>query len=141
MWGLEATNILRHVTIQHIKGITNVLVDFVSRLRAGGLYHDIDFQNHQQEFSTPFEPLPSVDPVTHMLLKVNELAPKIEELVQNYNALNDLSTKQNDKAKLSLENVLPKDILQLEQKVMSLPELTPHRVKKKTTKNIHFAKT
>ena len=44
-WGLEATTIPRHVRVHHIKGIANILADSVSRLRAVGLYHDLDFQN------------------------------------------------------------------------------------------------
>ena len=65
--GLKAAAISRRVKIQHIKGIANILVNSVSRLKAVGLYHDIDLKDHQQEFSTPFEPLPPVKPVTHML--------------------------------------------------------------------------
>ena len=41
-WGLEATAIPRHIKAQHIKGITNVLANSVSRLRAMALYHDFD---------------------------------------------------------------------------------------------------
>ena len=37
--GLEAMTILRHVKVQHIKGIANILAESVSRLRAVGLYH------------------------------------------------------------------------------------------------------
>ena len=102
-WGLEATAILRCVKGQHIKA--NILVDSVLRLRAVGLYHDPDFKDHQQKFSAPFEPLPSVEPVTDILLEVNEIliAPNIEKPVQNYNTLHDLPTAQTDEAKLSLE--------------------------------------
>ena len=79
-WGLEAAAIPRRVKVQHIKGIANVLADSVSRLRAVGLYHDIDLKDHQQEFSAPFEPLPLAEPATHMLLEVNEafIAPNIK---------------------------------------------------------------
>ena len=95
-----------------------------------GLYHALDFMDHQQEFSAPFKPLPSVEPVTHMPLEVNEIfiAPNIEKLMQNYDALNDLPTAQTDEAKLSLENTSPTDISQLEQNLMSLSELTPDKV-------------
>ena len=34
-----------------------MLAELVSRLKAVGIYHDIDSNGHQQEFSTPFEPL------------------------------------------------------------------------------------
>ena len=105
----------------------------MSRLRAVGLYHDLDFKDHQQEFSAPFEPLPPVQPVTHMPLDVNEvfIAPNIEKLMQNYAALHDLSIAQtNDETKLSLENVSPTDIPQLEQNLMSLSDLTSDKVTK-----------
>ena len=65
----------------------------------------------------PFEPLPPVEPVTHMLLEVNEvfIAPDIEKLMQTYHTLHDSPTgKTNDNVKLSLENALPADVLQLE---------------------------
>ena len=65
-----------------------------------------------------FEPLPPVEPATHALLEVNEvfIVPDIERLTQTYDTLHDLPTGQsNDDVKLSLENMLPTDILQLEQ--------------------------
>ena len=44
---------------------------------------------------------------------------------QTYDTLHDLPTGQtNNDLKLSLENVSPTDIPQLEQHLMSLPELT-----------------
>ena len=62
------------------------------RLRAVGLYHDLDFKDHQQEFSAPFEQLPPGELMTHMPLKVNEvfIAPNIEKLTQNYDTLHDM---------------------------------------------------
>ena len=58
----------------------------VFRLNAVGIYHDVGPDDHQQEFSTPFEPLPHVEPVTHIPLEVNEIVitPDIEKLTQNY---------------------------------------------------------
>ena len=51
-----------------------------------------------------------------MLLEVNDIAPDIERLTQTYDTLHGLCTGQtNDDIKLSLENVLSTDILQLEQ--------------------------
>ena len=38
---LEAITIPRHVKLQHIKGIANILADSVSRLKAVGLNHDL----------------------------------------------------------------------------------------------------
>ena len=60
--------------------------------------------------------------------------------MQNYNAIHDLPTAQTGKAKISLENASPADILHLEQNLMSLPELTADKVisYKRMT---HFAKT
>ena len=46
-WGLEAAANPRRIKVQHIKGIANVLADPVSRLRAVGLYHDLDLKDHQ----------------------------------------------------------------------------------------------
>ena len=42
IWGLEGAAIPRRVKVQHIKGIANILADPISRLKAVGLYHDID---------------------------------------------------------------------------------------------------
>ena len=60
-WGLEAAHIPRFVKVQHIKGIANILANSVSRLRAIGLYHDLDFKDCQQELNTPFKPLPLIN--------------------------------------------------------------------------------
>ena len=122
-WSLETAAIPRHVKGQHIKGIASVLADSVSRLRALGLYYDLDFKDHTWEFSAPFEPLPPVESLAHAPLEVNEvfITPDVEKLVQNYDALHDLSIVQIDKAKISLENASPTDIPHLEQILMSLP--------------------
>ena len=48
--------------------------------------------------------------------------------MQNYNMLKTLSVTQADEARLSLDNASPPDIPHLEQKLMSLPELTPEKV-------------
>ena len=53
-WDLEAAPIHRHVKVQHIKGITNVLADYVSRLRAVDIYHDTDLKDHQQHHLSPY---------------------------------------------------------------------------------------
>ena len=51
--------------------------------------------------------------------------------MQTYDALHDLPNGQtNDDVKLSLENVSPADIPQLEQNLMSLLELTSDKVTK-----------
>ena len=127
IWGLEAAAITRKVKAQHIKGIANLLADSVSRLKAVGIYHDIDSNDWQQEFSKLFEPLPPVEPVTHILLEVNEvvITPDIKRLTQAYDILHDSPTAQTgDDIKLSLENVSPADILQLGENLISLLELT-----------------
>ena len=67
--GLEAAATSRRVKVQNIKGIANILADSVSRLKAVGIYHDIDSNDHQHEFSTPLEPLPPVEPVTHTTIR------------------------------------------------------------------------
>ena len=89
-----------------------------------------------------FEPLPPVEPGTHVLLEVNKvfIAPYIENLLQTYDTLHDLPTGQtNDDVKLSLENAFPTDIPQLEQNLMSLLELTSEKVTK-LQKNDTFCK-
>ena len=122
---------LEELRSQHIKGIANVLADLVYRLKAVGLYHDIDSNNHQEEFSTPFEPLPHIEPVTLTPLEVNEAftTPDIDRLMQTYDTLHDSPAAQTgDNVKLSLENVSPADIQQLEENLMSLLELIPEKV-------------
>ena len=113
----------------------------MSRLKAVGLYHDLNSKDHQQEFSSPFEPLPPVEQVTHIPIQVNEIfvAPDIEKLATNYDALHDLPTVQTDNANLSLENASPTDIPHLEQNLMSLPEFTLEKVVK-LQKNDTFCK-
>ena len=93
--------------------------------------------------STPFEPLPPVEPVTHTLLEVNEIVitPDIEKLAQNYDTLHDLPKEQTgDNDGLSLENASPTDSPQLEEILMSLPELTSDKVVKLQENNL-FCKT
>ena len=77
---LEAAAIPRHVKVQHIKGIANVLVDSMSQLIAVGLYHALDFKDHQQEFSVLFKPLPPIELMTHTPPEVNKvfITPDIE---------------------------------------------------------------
>ena len=67
-----------------------------------------------------------------MPIEVNEIfiAPDIEELMENYDALHDFPTVQTDKAELSPENVSPTDIPHLEQNLMFLPEFSPVQVTK-----------
>ena len=103
------------------------LLALCPRLRAVGLYHDLNFKDHQKEFSSPFEPLPPLDQVTHIPIQVDEIfvTPDIEKLATNYDALHALPTVWIGKANLSLENASPTDIPHLEQNVMSLPEYHP----------------
>ena len=128
-WGLEAATIPIQVKVQHIKGIANVLANSVSRLRAVGLYHDLDFKDGQQELSIPFIPQPPAEQSAHNPIKVHEIfiKPDIGNLAQNYDTLKTLPVTQTEESKLSLDNVSPEDIPHLEQKLMSLPELTPEK--------------
>ena len=84
IWNLEAATISRRVKSPHIKGIANVLADSVFRLKAVCLCHDIDSNDHQQEFSTSSEPLPPIEPATYTLLEVNEafITPDIDESIK-----------------------------------------------------------
>ena len=47
--------------------------------------------------------------------------------MQNYDAQNSLPAIQSEVSILSLDKVSPEDILWLEQKYISLPELTPEK--------------
>ena len=109
----------------------------MSRLRAVGLYHNLNFKDGQQELQTPFEPLPLVEQATHIPIEVPEIfiKPYIENLTQNYDMQNTWPVTQPDESKLSLYNASPEDIPQLEQKLISLSELTP---KNQTTKDDIF---
>ena len=102
----------------------------MSRLRAVGLYHDLNSKNHQQDFSSPFGPLCPVEQVTHLAIQVNKIfvAPYIEKLATDYDALPDLPTVQTENANLFLENASPRDIPHLEQNLRSLPEFTMEKV-------------
>ena len=78
----------------------------------------------------PFEPLTPAEPATHMLLEVNEvfIPPNIAKCVHTYATLHVLPTGQtNDDMKLSLKNASHVDILQLEQNLMSLPQLSSEK--------------
>ena len=135
-WGLEAKTIPRHVKVQHIKGIANILADSVPRLTAVGLYHDLGFKDGLQEFRTPFEPIPPVEQSTHMPIEVQEsfIKPNIENITQNYNTQNTLPITQPEESKLSLDNASPEDIPLLEQKLMSILELAPVKIIPTTNK-------
>ena len=67
-----------------------------------------------------------------MPLEVNGIfiSPNIEKFKQNYDALHNLPTAQTDEAKLCLENASLADIPQLEQNLISLPELALNKVPK-----------
>ena len=74
--GLEAAAIPRHIKLQHIKGIANILADSVSRLKAVGLHHNLDFPKSQQDLGTPFEPLPPIEQAMHSPIVVHEISVK-----------------------------------------------------------------
>ena len=89
----------------------------------------------------PFDPLPPVEPATHMPLEMNEvfIALNNQKLIHTYDTLHKLPTGQtNDSIKLSLENMSPADILQLEQNLMSILELTPEKVIKLPQNDIFY---
>ena len=67
--GLEATTIPRHIKVQVIKGIADSLVNSVSRLRAVGLNHNLDFKNGQRELGTAFKTLPPIQQSTPSLIE------------------------------------------------------------------------
>ena len=75
-WSLEATTIHRCIKLQYIKGIANILADSVSRLKAVGLYHDLDFQKSQPDLGTPFEPLPPVEQAMYSTIVVCNISVK-----------------------------------------------------------------
>ena len=100
---LEAKTIPKHVKAQHFKGIANSLADSVSRLKAVGLYQDLDFQNSQWELETPFKHLPPVKQAIHIPIELYKMfiKPNMETLAKNY------TVAQIDQPKLSLEDVSP----------------------------------
>ena len=73
------------------------------RLRATGLYHSLGFEDDLHELRTPFEPLPPVEQSTHTPIEVHKIVikPDIENLMQNYNAQNNLAAAQPEESKLS----------------------------------------
>ena len=119
-WGLEAITIPRCVKVQHIKGIANFLAESVSRLKAVGFYHDLDFQNSQMELRTPFEPLPPIEKATHTPITVEEISikPNIGTVAKRF------TVAQLEQPELSLEDVSPEHVPHLEQKLMFPSKLT-----------------
>ena len=97
-WGLKAATIPRHFKVQHIKGIANILAESVSRLRAVGLYHDLDFKDNLEELRIPFKPLPPVEQATHIPVEVHKIfmKPDIENLTPNYDTQNNLPAIQSE---------------------------------------------
>ena len=69
--GLKAAAISRHVKVQHIKGITNILADSVSRFRAVGPYHDFEHIGNLQQLGKPFKLLPTVEQSTYTPIEIH----------------------------------------------------------------------
>ena len=114
----------RCIKLQQIKGIANILADSVSRLKAVGLYHDLDLQKNQPDFGTPFEPLPPVEEAMHASIVVHEISIKTMYKTPEKQVTNS----QTEYPNLPLEDIAPKDAPHLEQNLMSLPELTPYKI-------------
>ena len=96
--------------MQYIKGIANILADSASRLRAVGLYHNLDFRDGEQELRTPFEPLPPVEQSTYMPIEGQDILIKsgTENLTQNYDK-KTLPVTQTEEFKLSISNSTAKN--------------------------------
>ena len=137
-WGLKAATFPRCVKVQHFRGMANILPDSVSRLRAVSLYHDLKFKEDLQDLRTPFEPLPPIEQSTHIPVEFDEIfiKPNIENHMQNHDEQNTLPITKPQESKLSIDNISPKDIPELEQEFMSLPELT--QINNQTTKEVQF---
>ena len=108
--------------------MANMLADSVLKFRAVGLYHDLDFKDGQQELGTLFEPLPPGEQSTHTphrstwnLYQTWYRKPPAKLQYNKY------LTSYTEESKLSLDNTSHEDIPHLEQKLMSLPELTPEK--------------
>ena len=110
--------------MQHIKGIANILADSVSRLKAVGLYHDLDIQNIQPELGSTFEPLPTMEQETQTLVIVHEIfiKPDVETLAKYF------AVTQIEDPNMSMTDVSPQDADCIEQKLMFLPKLTPDKI-------------
>ena len=119
-WDIEVTTIPRHVKLQHIYGIANTSADSVPRLKAVGIYHDLDLQKSQPDSGTPFELLPTIEWAIHLPRVVHEIS--IENNLETLEK--QVTTSQTDYHYLPLEEDAP----HLEQKLMSLPELTPDKI-------------
>ena len=96
----------------------------VSRLKAVGLYRDLDFQQNQPDFGTPFELLPPIENAMHAPIAVHEISVEsIEETLEK-----QVITPQTEYPELSLEDIASEDAPHLEQKLMSLPKLTLDKI-------------
>ena len=123
-WDLEAATIPKRLKVQHIKNIAIILADSVSRLKAVGLYHDLDFQNSQPELGTTFETLPPMEQATHTPVTVHKISiePNVKTLAKQF------TISQIGNPDISLEDVSPKDEPHLEHKVMSLSKFMPDKI-------------
>ena len=115
---------LQTIKLQHIKGITSILADSVSGLKAVGLYHNLNYQHSQPEHGTPFEPLPLIEQATHTPITVdkNPTKPNLETLAKQF------TVAQIENPNIPLGDKSPEDETQLEQKLMSLSKLTPEKI-------------
>ena len=106
--------------LQHIKGIANILADSVSRLKAVGLYHDLELQHNPPELSIPFEPLPPIDQaIIPNSSRQKPTKSKAETLAKH------LTVAQIDSPNTPIGDISPEDKIHIEHKLMSLPKLTP----------------
>ena len=96
----------------------------VSRFRAVGLYHDLNFKDDLQDLRTPFEPLTPIEESTHTPVEVHEVHRKPHAKLPCTKHLTNQKTRG---IQTILNNISPKDIPQLEQELMSLPKLTPEK--------------
>ena len=70
-----------HQSVTHY-GVANILADSVSRLKAVGLYHDLDLQNSQLELGRLLDPLSPTEQTIYTPIIVHRVfvKPDVETL-------------------------------------------------------------
>ena len=82
------------------------------------------FRKSQPDLGTPFEPLPPVEQTTCPPLELNEISVRTNPEAPD----KQVTTLPKDDLDLPLESITPENVSKLEQKLMSLPELTLDKI-------------
>ena len=122
-WGLEAATIPRHVKLQHIKGIANNLSWFCLKTQGS---RTLPWLLLPEKPTRLWDTLWTLAPhwINNTFIVVHKIL--IENHVETLE--NQVTASQADYPNLPLEDIAPEDAPHLEQKLMSLPELTPDKI-------------